>query len=217
VTTDQTPLDVEAIRARLDAATARDVGPDDADIDAEMDRVRSARLVLNGLAPVDLSDLLDENARLNAENERLSTLRDALCVKLGGVLTIVPQLRRIVGDGTRSEMELIDAVEVLIDKALPAAPEMPHPAAQEAQERPETTGTGSGRGTGVTEASGTAQAREEWGVRRRDGRVLSFEGRDDAEAFADGWHGGERTVVHRFIGPWEPAPTLPVPSTEEGQ
>lgn len=64
---DHTPVDVEAIQARLDAATARDVGPDDADIDAEMDRVRSARLVLNGLAPTDLRDLLDENARLNTE------------------------------------------------------------------------------------------------------------------------------------------------------
>lgn len=85
------------------------------------------------------------------------------------------------------------------------------------QERTGDTNTspaGSGRGTGVAEAPGTAQAREEWGVRRRDGRVLSFEDRDDAEAFADGWHGGERTIVHRFIGAWEPAPSLPVPSTE---
>lgn len=87
---------------------------------------------------------------------------------------------------------------------------------QKAASGPETPGTGSGRGTGVAEAPGTAPPREEWGVRRRDGRVLSFENRDDAEAFADGWRGGERTVVHRFIGAWEPAPSLPVPSTEKG-
>jgi hypothetical protein len=49
-----------------------------------------------------------------------------------------------------------------------------------------------------------AEATEEWGVRRRDGRVLAFSDRADAEAYAQSWRGGERTVVHRFVGPWEP-------------
>lgn len=104
---------------------------------------------------------------------------------------------------------------------LTAAPEMPRPAPEAAapglaaEKRPE------GR-TGVSETLSEAHAieegiarewiaipaddaTEEWGVRRRDGRVQRFEDRADAEEFAEAWRDLDRTVVHRYVGPWESA------------
>lgn len=90
---DQNPLDVEAIRARLDAATpgpwsrfGREIGNEDGDSwylghdiegppEAErgqFERVADAELIAN--APTDLRRLLDENARLNAAYVTLSDI-----------------------------------------------------------------------------------------------------------------------------------------------
>lgn len=80
---DQTPLDVEAIRARLDAATPapwKDDGDVSGIVAASGERVTEgdnsgygcvyisdADRALIAAAPTDLRRLLDENARLNAE------------------------------------------------------------------------------------------------------------------------------------------------------
>jgi uncharacterized protein (DUF433 family) len=94
-------------------------------------------------------------------------------------------------------------------------PEVPREAAQPPASGPETSGTGSGRGTGGTEAQNSAQAVEEWGVQLNGGSVVPIQGpdaRETAEEFRVAFveqsrHMGRAAsavTVHRVIGPWMP-------------
>jgi len=93
-------------------------------------------------------------------------------------------------------------------------PEAPREAAQPGASGPETSGTGSGRGTGELKTPEAAQAVEEWGVQIGGGSVVPIQGpdaRDTAEEFRTAFveqsrHMGRSTTavtVHRYIGPWE--------------
>lgn len=60
------------IKRRLHLATPRDVGPREADFDAECRRLQTARLDLSVWAPLDIEYLLE---RLDTAEERLATAR----------------------------------------------------------------------------------------------------------------------------------------------
>lgn len=131
--------EVERLRADLAGAVA-DRDRADRQIRVHLDVARAAERDRDGARDV-ASDAIDELDRANevargweatAAQHYLRLVeyrdeRDALAAKLDAVRTIVPELRRIVGDGTRSEIELIDAVEVLVSQALDPAPESPRP------------------------------------------------------------------------------------------
>lgn len=138
---DQNPLDVEAIRARLDAATATD--------GRSIGAIQNGKKELRRHAPTDLRRLLDENARLNAD-------RNSLLAELNERRVRASMLHRLLKGTIHSD--LLATLDELSKRRQLAAPEMPRPPAEEAQERSETPGTGSGRGTGVLEAENSAQA-----------------------------------------------------------
>lgn len=176
-------LDVEAIRARLDALAPipapweawehegeTNIGADAGQYVAHIGKSTwpntppAAELIAH--APTDLRRLLDENARLNTENARCLQIVNEITRDNAGLtacLDAVQQIHRVetYAFGTRTSFgDRVGCYICKTDGPCPtsiAASEMPRPPAEEAQERPETAGTGSGRGTGVAEASGTAQ------------------------------------------------------------
>jgi hypothetical protein len=169
---DQTPLDVEAIRARLDAALAH--------------------------------------------------IRECMHIGLQDAKLYDEAGRKRIG-------EWADFIDKQIRAAL-AAPEMPRPPAEEAHSGPETPGTGSGRGTGVAEDENPAQECDDWFTdvaeavrpahyRQAAGELLAlvahFEhiGSERTE-----WMAGLRDgAEHLARSTSDPAPSLPVPSTEDSR
>lgn len=278
---DQTPLDVEAIRARLDAATVTD--------GRSIGAIQNGKKELRRHAPTDLRSLLDEEKRLRTQRDQAFAAgrtavqeRDAAIAKLAArdrtveVLTereaaIKRDSNRVIREAAADNAKLTElesgaaAVQQIhrvetyafgtktslghrtgcyvckTDGPCPtftAASEVPRPPAEEAQERPEVSGTGSGRGTGVAEALGTAQkSASNVAIPKRltePQRQLLEEIRESSTGglYVDRYMRYYRTakalerrgLVTRtfvdgrndFFAP-APAPSLPVPSTEERQ
>lgn len=276
---DQTPLDVEAIRAAL------------ADLDTVVDGVSGVKgrygWKLSGVSQhvnmhADLKALLGENASLNAENNMLKVQlhnskmcalreleaqirgdeaeahRDALAAKLNAVRELHEALevdwtggrRCRICRGPNGSAVMWPCATIA---ALDAAPEMPRPPAEEGEpytavlthceecarpargsriltaqppaSSPEKPGTGSGRGTGVAETSGTAQAGEGWYEFIHPIRAtteIAHVSESGRIYLPEAQHGLTEedfrlaAASNRF---WrlvrEGAPSLPVPSTEE--
>lgn len=198
---DQTPLDVEAIRARLDATSPGmtvDVHDGGSTLRATGNATDRPGFVgaVTGLvgalggetgqlrltfaddedgqdatfalhAAADIRDLLDENARLNAKVDSLIAHNGVLVTEIRFQADRAERMRverdRAINecDDWETKYAELSVERDALRRALDAAPEMPRPPAEEAQERPETAGTGSGRGTGVAEASETTQDGED--------------------------------------------------------
>lgn len=269
---DQTPLDVEAIRARLDAATfTAEITFDNRGGDGEffkhaptdlrrlLDERESLR-VHNGVLVTEIRfqadraekaiadrDRADRQIRVHldiaraAERERDEAIREAAAdkAKLAAVRDVITPKNPDWKPLTERHPEYFAPVSpeeaarkkgwgqgvALLTQQIQHAldgPEMPRPPAEEAQERPGTFPAGSGRGTGVTGAQG-AQADLSL---IPAGLIKSDPGIRGGEPCIT----GTRIPAHEVAGyladgaTWEQVremlpslPSLPVPSTEEGQ